>query len=124
MLLLKKQSSFLIAELNGKDANRKLTSYPNLLFDFKEVPNDFTYSEHLELSKTVDMLVRFGLLIKNDRIIQFNYDCSNFKKHCFYRAVEKILEAGSTLKIYSYRVELTILGGDFVKSCVLDDTGE
>lgn len=124
LLLFKKQSTFPIVELTEKDTNGKLTPYPNLLFDFMAVPNDFTDLEHLELSKTVDMLIRFGLLIKNDRIIQLNYDYDSFKKHWFYSAMEKTLEEGSTLKIHSYRIQLTLLGKDFVKSCVPDDTGE
>ena len=97
---------------------------PYLLFDFMTVSNDFTYPEHLELSKTVDMLLRFGLLIKNDRIIQLNYDYDSFKNHWFYRAIEKTLEEGSTLRIHSYRIELTLLGKDFVRSCVPDNIGE
>lgn len=124
LLLFKKQSTFPIAELTEKDTNEKLTPYPNLLFDFMTVPNDFTYSEHLELSKAVDMLVRFGLLTKNDRVIQLNYNYNSFKNHWFYRATEKTLEEGSVLKIHPYRIELTLLGKDFVKSCVPDDIGE
>ena len=124
LLLFKKQSTFPIAELTEKDANGKLTPFPNLLFDFMRVPNDFTISEQLELSKTVDMLVRFGLLIKNNRIIQLNYDYSSFKSHWFYSAAEKVLETGSTLNIHYYRLELTLIGKDFVKTCVPDDTCE
>ena len=124
LLLFKKQTTFPIAELTGKDANGKLTPYPYLLFDFMTVPNDFSYSEHLELSKTVDMLVRLGLMLKNDRIIQLNYDYDSFKNHWFYRAIEKTLEEGSTLRIHSYRIELTLLGKDFVRSCVPDNIGE
>lgn len=124
LLLFKKQSTFPIAELTEKDENGKLTPYPHLLFDFMAVPNDFTYSEHFDLSKTIDMLIRFGILIKNDRIIQLNYDYDSFKKHWFYCAVEKNLKEGSTLKIHYYRVELTLLGQDLVKSCIPNDTGE
>ena len=124
LLLFKKQGTFPIAELIEEHTNAVLTPYLHILFDFMTVPNDFTYPEQLELSKTVDMLVRFGILIKNDRIIQSDYDYDTFKKHWFYSAVEKTLEEGSTLKIHSYRIELTLLGEDFVRSCVPDDTGE
>lgn len=124
LLLLKKQSTFPIAELTEEDANGLLTPYYNILFDFMAVPNDFTYTEHLDLSKTIDMLIRFGLLIKNDRILQLNYDYSGFKNHWLYGAAERALKEGSTLKIHPYRIELTLLGKDFVKSCVPDDSGE
>lgn len=118
LMLFKKQATFPIAELTGEDEKGKLTPYPNLLFDFMAVPTDFTYFEQLELSKTVDTLIRFGLLIKNDRIIQLDYDYNCFKEHWFYAVAEKSLEMGSTLRIHSYRLELTLLGQDFVKSCV------
>lgn len=122
--LLKKQSTFPIAELTAKGADGLLTPYPNILFDFMTVPNDFTYTEHLNLTKTIDMLIRFGLLIKNDRILQLNYDYGDFKNHWLYAAAEKTMKEGSTLKIHPYRIELTLLGKDFVKSCVPDDSGE
>ena len=124
LLLFKKQPTFPIAELIKEDANGTLGPIPNLLFDFMEVPNDFTDLEQLELSKTVDMLVRFGLLIKNNRVIQLKYGYSSFENHWFYRALEKVLETGSTLKIHSYRMELTLLGMDFLRTCVPDDTDE
>lgn len=121
LLLFKKQDTFPIAELIEEHANGILTPYPHILFDFMTVPNDFTYPEHFELSKTVDMLIRFGLLIKNDRVLQLEYDYDDFKKHWSYIAIKKIIEDGSRLKILRYRLELTLLGSDFVKSCIPND---
>ncbi len=120
LLLFKKQATFPIVELTEEDSEGKITPYPNLLFDFMEVFNNFTYSEHLELSKTVDTLIRFGLIIKNDKIIQLNYDYNNFKEHWFYIGIKKNLKMDSKLKIHRYRLDLTLLGKDFVKSCVSD----
>lgn len=120
--LFKKQSTFPVAELTNRQANGLLTPFPNLLFDFMAVPNNFSYNEHLELSKTVDMLIRFGLLNKNKRIIQLNYDYNSFKNHWFYKYVKENVEEDSTLIIHTYRLELTLLGKDFVRSCVSDDT--
>lgn len=122
LLLFKSRATFPAIELTERDTEGKLTPYPNLLFDFMDVPNDFTYPEQLELSKTVDMLMRFGLLIKNDRIIQLDYDYNTFEKHWFYVAIKKSLKNSSILQRRPYRLELTLLGQDFVKSCISDQS--
>lgn len=121
LLLFKKQATFPIVELQETDAKGIITPYPNALFDFMKIPNSFTYHEQLELSKTVESLIYFGLLMKNDAILQVNYDYNEFQKHWFYVAVKKSIKDDSTLKMHRYRLELTLLGKDFVKSCVPND---
>lgn len=121
ILLFKKQATFPIAELTEKDSKGLLTPYPNLLFDFMNFSKEFTIQEQVELSKSVDNLIRFGLLAKNDRIIQLNYNYEAFKKHPFYVAVQNSLKDGSVLYMHRYRLELTLLGKNFVNSCVPDE---
>ena len=63
-------------------------------------------------------LIRFGLLIKNTEVLELNYNCDSFKNHWFYKGIAPTLNEGSKLRITKYRVELTLLGQDFLKTCL------
>ena len=121
LLVFKKKTTFPMAELTEQHIDKSITPYPTLLFDFMDAQPNFTYPEQIELSKTIDNLVRFGLLIRNDKIIQLHYDYNKFKQHWLYKEVEKNIHSDSKLIIHSYRLELTLLGKDFLKSCVPDE---
>lgn len=52
--------------------------------------------------------------------LELNYNYDSFKEHWFYKAILPTLKEGSVLRMVRYRVEPTILGGDFVRSCLPD----
>ena len=92
-----------------------------MLFDFKNSGIHFDLNEQFELTKTVESLSRFGLLIKNTAVLELNYDYASFEEHWFYKAILPKLNEGSTVRVTKYRIELTRLGQDFVCSCLPDD---
>lgn len=51
---------------------------------------------------------------------KLNYNYDSFKEHWFYKAILPTLKEGSVLRMVRYRVEPTVLGGDFVRSCLPD----
>lgn len=118
LLLFKKRKTFPAAQLTERDSHNKLTPYHSILFDFMDIPNDFTSSDQIELSKSVDNLIRFGLMVKNREVIELDYDYNKFKHHWIYTGVQKTISEGSKIELHRYRLELTLLGQDFVKSCI------
>ena len=122
LLIFKKETTFPMAEITEQHIDKSITPYTTLLFDFMDAQPDFTYPEQIELSKTVDSLIRFGLLIKNNKIIQLHYDYNKFKQHWLYKKIEKNIRSDSKLIIHPYRLEPTLLGKDFLKSCVPDES--
>lgn len=118
LLLFKKRKTFPVVQLIEQGSHDKVAPYRYLLFDFMNIPNDFTYSDQIDLSKSVDNLIRFGLMLKNSEVIELDYDYGKFKQHWLYTAVQEILPEDSKILIHRYRLELTLLGKDFVKSCI------
>lgn len=98
--------------------DQKVTPFPFVLFDFKGSTPTHSQCDELELSKTVENLVSLGLLIKNDHVLEFNYDYDSFRSHWLYKSILPTIEDGSTLDYRKFRVELTSLGTDFVKTCL------
>lgn len=121
LLLFNQRKTFPVAELTVRNRDNSLTPYPILLFDFMDISNECTSSNPYELSKTVDNLIRFGLMLKNNKVIELHYNYDNFKQHWFYTGVQKTLSEGSKIQIHPYRLELTLLGQDFVKSCISNE---
>ena len=120
LVLFKKYATYPVVELQEVHEDKKITPFLHMLFDFKDCSVHFESWEQLELTKTVESLSRFGLLIKNTGVIELDYNYDNFKEHWFYKAVTPTISENSTVKMIKYRVELTMLGRDFVRSCVPD----
>ena len=121
LMLFKKNNTYPAAELTEVHKDGKVTPFPDMLFDFKNSGIHFDFNEQFELTKTVESLSRFGLLIKNTAVLELNYDYASFEEHWFYKAILPKLNEGSTVRVTKYRIELTRLGQDFVCSCLPDD---
>jgi hypothetical protein len=89
-----------------------------VLFDFKGSKPHHTQTEELHLTEIVNNLVRLGLIVMNQNVIELDYNYDNFKNHWFYKAVLPTVEEGSKIDMRKYRIELTELGKDFVKCCL------
>lgn len=120
LMLFKENRTYPVVELNEELKEGTVSPFSFLLFDLKDNKNRFDYPEQLELTKTVEILIRFGILKKNSAILELNYNYDSFKEHWFYKAILPTLKEGSVLRIVRYRVEPTVLGGDFVRSCLPD----
>lgn len=120
--LFKRGDTFPIVELTTNNIDGSITPYVHLLFDLRDAATKFTIDEQLCLTKSVDSLIRFGILFKNNAIIQRKYDYEQFKSHWHYKNILQIKEKGSELIMKKYRLELTLLGRDFVETCVPEDS--
>ncbi len=120
LMLFKENRTYPVVELNEELKEGTVSPFSFLLFDLKDNKNRFDYPEQLELTKTVEILIRFGILKKNSAILELNYNYDSFKEHWFYKAILPTLKEGSVLRMVRYRVEPTVLGGDFVRSCLPD----
>ena len=116
--LFKERNTYPAAELTAVHPDEKVSPFPNMLFDFRDSSASFNVGEQLELTKTIESLIRFGLLIKNTAVLELNYNYDSFKNHWFYKGITPTLDDGSKLRITKYRVELTLLGQDFLKTCL------
>ena len=120
LALFKRFGTYPAVELTEEHKDKKVTPFPNMLFDFKEAEQQFDHREQLELTKTIENLSRFGLLSKNTAVLELNFDYDRFKEHWLYKGIMPLLDEGSTIKMKKYRLELTQLGKDFLRCCVAD----
>lgn len=117
MEIFKYYNTYACCELYAKHQDETVTPYPYILFDFKNCPHNFTQSDELKLTESIENLLRLGLLIKNSQVIELGYDYEIFRTHWFYNAVIQTVPTESQMKIRKYRIELTQLGKDFLKCC-------
>lgn len=120
LALFKRFPTYPAVELTAERKDKIVSPFPSILFDFKSDENNFSYYEQLELTKTIESLSRFGLLIKNPDVLELAYDYDTFKKHWYYNMILETLSDGSTVKMKKYRLELTQLGKDFLRCCIAD----
>ena len=122
LMLFKNNNAYPAAELTEVHKDGKVSPFPNMLFDFKESGVHFDFTEEFELTKTVESLSSFGLLMKNTKVLELNYDYDRFKEHWFYKTILPKLSEDSKVRITKYRIEPTWLGQDFIRSCLPNDT--
>lgn len=109
-------------ELTEVHEDGTVSPFLNMLFDFKKSGACFEFVEQLELTKTIESLSRFGLLIKNTTVLELGFEYEEFKEHWFYKAIIPTIKEGSTIRMRKYRIELTQLGLAFVRCCIPDET--
>jgi len=104
-------------ECYAQGQDNLVTPFPQLLFDFKDCSHDFSQSDELKLTQTIENLSRLGLLVKNSKVIELGYDYEKFRTHWFYSIIIKKVPEDRKMHIRKYRIELTQLGSDFVQCC-------
>lgn len=70
LMLFKENRTYPVVELNEELKEGTVSPFSFLLFDLKDNKNRFDYPEQLELTKTVEILIRFGILKKNSAILE------------------------------------------------------
>ena len=101
-MLFKENRTYPVVELNEELKEGTVSPFSFLLFDLKDNKNRFDYPEQLELTKTVEILIRFGILKKNSAILELNYNYDSFKEHWFYKAILPTLKEESVLRMVRY----------------------
>ena len=87
--LFKFHSTYPIANLKATNNDKTVSPCPILLFDFKEKNKDFSEEGLLEISSSIDNLIRLNLINKNKDIIELGYDYSKFELNSLYIAFSK-----------------------------------
>ena len=73
--------------------------------------------EFVEVSSSIDNLIRLNLITKNNDVIELGYDYSKFELNTFYTAFSNSLDQNSKIRIIKYRMELTNFGMNFFNIC-------
>ncbi len=73
--------------------------------------------EFVEVSSSIDNLIRLNLITKNNDVIELVYDYSKFELNTFYTAFSNSLDQNSKIRIIKYRMELTNFGMNFFNIC-------
>ena len=115
--LFKFHNTYPVANLKATNADKTVTPCTILLCDFKEKNKDFLTEDFLEISSSIDNLIRLNLINKNKDIIELGYDYSKFELNTFYIAFSKSLDQNSEISIIKYRIELTNFGKNFFNIC-------
>ena len=118
LYILSKASTLPAVEFYIRHSGSKITSFPYLIFGFTDIEPHFSMQEELDLSVTIENLIRLGLILKNSRVLKLNYDYEQFKNHWLYLDIQKQdKNKGDSLLMHKYRVELTPLGKAFISCC-------
>ena len=104
--------------INEKHSDGKITPYPHVLIDFKNIPITYDETQELDITKSIESLRRFEIIKLNREIIELNYDYNQFERHWYYVIIQKGLEEGSQMLMTKYRIELSLFGQDFLKCCI------
>ena len=73
--------------------------------------------EFVEVSSSIDNLIRLNLITKNSDVIELGYDYSKFELNTFYTSFSNSLDQNSKIRIIKYRMELTNFGMNFFNIC-------
>ncbi|ERT68326.1 hypothetical protein HMPREF0202_01715 [Cetobacterium somerae ATCC BAA-474] len=109
-------SCYPLAIFKGFDSKGRVTPYYTYFIDFLEENSKFGINDTERYQISIENLVRLGLLQKRSDIIQANYDYNKFKNNLRYKVIE-VENPNEILKLERYRIELTLLGRDFVECC-------
>ncbi len=113
-----KHATYPVADIYEQHADGIITPYNQCLFDFLDCGISFDNTEIIRLTSSLDNLIRLGLVLKNNKVLQKDYDyLKEFEKNWLYRISKKSIEASSSIKIRKYRIELTEFGRSFTKCC-------
>lgn len=112
-------NTYAVAKFKATHSDRKATPYLHLAFDFKELSSRFQPSDELQLTQTVDNLIRLGIVYLNREVLELNYNYDSFKEHWYYKGIQDTLNNSSSISMIKYRIELTELGKNFMKCCFL-----
>ena len=116
--IFKYNSTYPMVTMNIKHEDGTITPYIQYLFDFKDRNQDFNMEEHSLLTPSLDNLVRLGLIIKNNSIIELNYNYEEFRNNIFYSEFSKIKSSSQDkIEFTKYRLELSNFGAGFVNIC-------
>lgn len=115
--LFKYHNTYPIANLKAINNDNTVTPVTILLCDFKEKNKEFSYDEFVEVSFSIDNLIRLNLITKNRDVIELGYDYSKFESNTFYTAFSNSLDQNSKISIIKYRMELTNFGMNFFNIC-------
>lgn len=109
LMLFKENRTYPVVELNEELKEGTVSPFSFLLFDLKDNKNRFDYPEQLELTKTVEILIRFGILKKNSAILELGvYKEEIFECNVNYLDFEQYGEDGWWDFGQSSPMELTI----------------
>lgn len=116
--MFKYNSTYPTAEFETVNSDNEITPYRYILCDFKNKRAEFDINEELNLITSIDNLIRLGLIIKNESIIELKYDYNNFKEHKFYKAIDVDRDDNSRIRMIRSRIELTDMGRKFLNICI------
>ena len=116
--LFRYRATYPCIEVIEKQSNGKITPMVHAIFDFYQHNNDFDANEFLKLTMSLDNLMRLGLISKNRRIIELDYNYEILKGHFLYSAFISASAADSELVMEKFRIELTELGRAFKITCL------
>ena len=112
-----RENTYPAVEIMSYNEDGTVTPCKYVLIDFTQSGIIFTPEEQRACTKALDLLTRFGILKKNDSVLELGYDYNSFEKNWLYVAFNKGL-GSSEIKMHKYRLELTLLGQDFIECCV------
>ena len=116
--MFKYNSTYPMVTMKIKRENGIITPCPQCLFDLKDRNQDFKLEERSLLTSSLDNLTRLGLIIKNNSIIELDYDYEKFRNDIIYSAFSQIKSSSQDkIEFTKYRLELSNFGVDFVNIC-------
>lgn len=115
--MFKSESTFPAVHVRRKNEDGSITPFPFLFVDCKQYNFTYTTQDVLEITKSIDNLKRFGLVVLNQDIIELGYDYDSFKsQEIIHALIDGLGEEGFFFK--KYRLELSELGKDFIDTCI------
>jgi len=120
--MFKYQSTYPTCDLQATKEGT-VTPFINTLFDFKERQIEFSNDEYLNLTSSLDNLMRLGMIFKNMEILTLDYDYEIFKNSSVYEECVQVANNNDLgmLKILKSRIELTSFGWNFFKCCIAQE---
>ncbi|TJX15143.1 DUF4393 domain-containing protein [Tissierella creatinini] len=117
--MFKYHNTYPLAILQMIDRNNKITPCTQYLFFFKELDKEFDLLEHIKLTASLDNLIRLGIIIKNNNVVELNHNYDEFNEHFLYKAFSATKDSSEDeIKTLPYRIELTEFGRRFFSICI------
>lgn len=116
--MYKYNNTYPMVEIYFRDIEKKVTPCAHYLFNFKDKNDEFSREENLLLTSSLENLIRLGIVKKNQRIHELNYDYEQFRGHFIYLLFMNIRKnEDDKIELNRYRLELTSFGSDFLSVC-------
>lgn len=116
--MFKYNNTYPIVKIQIEHVDRTITPFQQYLFDLKDKHNEFEGDEYIRLTSSLENLIRLGLVIKNDKILELGYDYEKFRENPLYEGFSNFKSNDADkIELIKYRLELSNFGDDFVGIC-------